>query len=84
LLIIYFNNNCDYCSETANNLIRRLCEYYGKAKMFIFNRVQVSLNRPKCRTLLLLKTDALALKHNKTAMSQLRDEINLDDGFMRK
>ena len=31
-----------------------------------------------------LKTDALALKHNKTAMSQLRDEINLDDGFMRK
>jgi len=52
--------------------------------MFIFNRVQVSLNRPKCRTLLLLKTDALALKHNKTAMSQLRDEINLDDGFMRK
>ncbi|MCK8118674.1 hypothetical protein MTF68_14050 [Pseudoalteromonas sp. 2CM37A] len=30
------------------------------------------------------KTDALALKHNKTAMSQLRDEINLNDGFMRK
>lgn len=52
--------------------------------MFIFNRVQVSLNRPKRRTLLLLKTDAFALKHNKTAMSQLRDEINLDDGFMRK
>jgi len=34
--------------------------------------------------LLLLKTDALVLKHNETAMSQLHDEINLDDGFMRK
>ncbi|MCK8097200.1 hypothetical protein [Pseudoalteromonas sp. 1CM17D] len=52
--------------------------------MFIFNRVQVSLNRPKRRTLLLLKTGALEIKHNETVMSQLRDEINLDDGFMRK
>lgn len=31
---------------------------------------------------MLLKTDALEIKHNETAMSQIRNEINLKDGFI--
>lgn len=50
----------------------------------LYKCVQAMLHKPKRRTLLLLKTDALEIKHIETVMSQLRDEINLDDGFMRK